>query len=99
MVSEFYSCIFWCTLILVFTFVDAHIYFEAIIKIDKDDFIRRTFTVVSVPLRVALLKEFLTKTKDMYQWRGGRGWSGQDSQQETILFSKYQNVKPQSSKK
>ncbi|GAA5814470.1 hypothetical protein MFLAVUS_007967 [Mucor flavus] len=29
----------------------------------------RTYTVVPIPIRPALLQEFLAKTEDMYQWR------------------------------
>ncbi|GAA5799824.1 hypothetical protein HPULCUR_005243 [Helicostylum pulchrum] len=47
----------------------AHIYFESVIKLDEDLYVRRTYTVVPIPIRPALLKEFLAKTEDMYQWR------------------------------
>ncbi|KAI8876948.1 hypothetical protein K501DRAFT_131534, partial [Backusella circina FSU 941] len=53
----------------VVRFYDAHIYFESVVKLDEDIYIRRTYTVVPVPARPALLKNFLAKTEDMYQWR------------------------------
>ncbi|KAI8090420.1 hypothetical protein BDF21DRAFT_189494 [Thamnidium elegans] len=53
----------------VVRFYDAHIYFESVIKLDEDLYVRRTYTVVPIPIRPALLKEFLAKTEDMYQWR------------------------------
>jgi hypothetical protein len=49
--------------------IDGHIYFESIIKLSEDIYIRRTYTVIPVPTRPALLKKFLAKTADMYQWR------------------------------
>ncbi|CAO3702986.1 unnamed protein product [Rhizopus stolonifer] len=50
-------------------FHDAHIYFESVIKLDEDIYVRRTYTVIPVPTRPTLLKKFLAKTADMYQWR------------------------------
>lgn len=51
------------------TFVDAQIYFESIIKLSEDVYVKRTYTVIPVPTRPALLQKFLSKTAQMYQWR------------------------------
>ncbi|KAI8875628.1 hypothetical protein K501DRAFT_202220, partial [Backusella circina FSU 941] len=53
----------------VVRFYDAHIYFESVIKLDEDFYVRRTYTAVPIPSRPALLQQFLAKTEDMYQWR------------------------------
>ncbi|KAI8646757.1 hypothetical protein BD408DRAFT_439850 [Parasitella parasitica] len=53
----------------VVRFYDAHIYFESVIKLDENFYVRRTYTVVPIPSRPALLQQFLAKTEDMYQWR------------------------------
>ncbi|KAI9260982.1 hypothetical protein EDC94DRAFT_500689, partial [Helicostylum pulchrum] len=50
-------------------FFDAQIYFESIIKLSEDVYVKRTYTVIPVPTRPALLQKFLSKTAQMYQWR------------------------------
>ncbi|KAI9366657.1 hypothetical protein BD770DRAFT_405920 [Pilaira anomala] len=55
----------------VVRFYDSDIYFESIVKLGDDIYIRRKYAIVPVSTTVALLKTFLTKVEVMYQWREG----------------------------
>ncbi|KAI9331910.1 hypothetical protein BD770DRAFT_333487 [Pilaira anomala] len=51
----------------VVRFYDSRIYFDSVIKLYEDLYIRRIYSLVPIPIRPALPQEFLAKAEDMYK--------------------------------